>query len=165
MRKRRQGRTLSRNATQRRALKRTMLVSLINSGSIKTTLAKAKELRPFIERIITRAKKVEVNNKASVVTAMRRLKKDISMDTAKKLIELAKKYKTRNGGYLRIIKLAPRKSDVAEMAIIELVGNEGKVIDNINNTKSVGKNIIKKVKDGKKSEKKKGNKKVKKISK
>jgi large subunit ribosomal protein L17 len=121
MRKRIQGRTLSRNATQRKALKRTMLVSLVNSGSIKTTLAKAKELKPFAERMITRAKKVKSGDNNSLIVVIRQLKKDMTMETAKKLIIIAKDYKDRKGGYLRIIKLAPRKSDSAEIAILQWV--------------------------------------------
>ena len=121
MRKRIQGRTLSRNATQRKALKRTMLVSLVNFGSIRTTLAKAKELKPFAERMITRAKKVKSGDKNSLIVVIRQLKKDMTMETAKKLITIAKDYKDRDGGYLRIVKLAPRKSDAAEIAVLQWV--------------------------------------------
>jgi len=122
MRKRIQGRTLSRNMTQRKALKRTMLVSLVNSeGGIRTTLAKAKELKPFAERMITRAKKVKDNDKNSLAVIIRQLKKDVTTETAKKLITIAKNYKSRNGGYLRIVKLAPRKSDSAEIAMLQWV--------------------------------------------
>jgi large subunit ribosomal protein L17 len=98
-----------------------MLVSLVNSGSIKTTLAKAKELKPFAERMITRAKKVKSGDNNSLIVAIRRLKKDMTMETAKKLIAIAKNYKNREGGYLRIIKLAPRKSDSAEIAVLQWV--------------------------------------------
>ncbi len=124
MRKRKQGRTLSRNATQRKALKSTMLVSLIDFGSIKTTLAKAKELKPFAERMLTRAKKVTKSDKATLTMVIRQLKKEIPIKSAKKLIKLAENYENRSGGYLRIVKLAARKSDSAQMAIIEWV--EGK---------------------------------------
>ncbi len=124
MRKRKQGRTLSRNTTQRQALKRTMLVSLIKFGSIKTTLAKAKELQPFAERMITRAKKVNVKDEASLSVVLRRLKKELPLESAKKLVEIAKGYQARTGGYTRIIKLSPRLSDTAKMAIIEFVGLE-----------------------------------------
>jgi len=124
MKKRKQGRTLSRNATQRRALKRTMLVSLVKAGRIKTTLAKAKELKPFIERMITRAKKVKDTDANSLIIVIRKLKKEITTDSAKALIKIAKQYKDRKGGYLRIIKLVPRKSDSAEMAMLELVDND-----------------------------------------
>ena len=124
MKKRKQGRTLSRNATQRRALKRTMLVSLVKAGRIKTTLAKAKELKPFVERMITRAKKIKDTDANSLIIVIRKLKKEITTDSAKALIKIAKQYKDRKGGYLRIIKLVPRKSDSAEMAMLELVDND-----------------------------------------
>ncbi len=119
MRKRKQGRTLSRNKAQRQALKRTMLVSLIEFGNIKTTLAKAKELKPFAERMITRAKKVKNETQLSVV--LRRLKTELPVKSAKKLVKLAENYATRQGGYTRIIKLSTRQSDSAEMAVIEFV--------------------------------------------
>jgi len=122
MRKRKQGRTLSRSATQRQALKRTMLVSLIEFGSIKTTLAKAKELKPFVERMVTRAKKVGVNNQDNLSAVLRQLKKELPLTSAKKLVKLAESFKNRNGGYTRIVKLASRVSDTADMAVIEFVG-------------------------------------------
>jgi large subunit ribosomal protein L17 len=128
MRKRIQGRTLSRNVTQRKALLRTMLVSLVKFGSIKTTLAKAKELKPFAERMTTRAKKVNVGESNSRMIALRQLKKDLPEETAKELIEVAKKHQERKGGYLRIVKLPTRKSDTAEMAILQWV-EELKEID------------------------------------
>ncbi len=145
MKKRIKGRTLSRNASQRLALKRTMLVSLVNSKSIKTTLAKAKELKPFAERIITRAKKVKKDDVNSLAVVIRKLKKDVPTKTAKKLISIAKQYDKRNGGYLSIIKLTPRKSDTAEMAILQWVSNEvsddkkSKVVDD---EKKDGKNMV-----------------------
>ena len=118
MRKRKQGRTLSRNKAQRQALKRTMLVSLVEFGSIKTTLAKAKELRPFAERVITKVKRIDGKNLSA---GLRQLKTELPFKSVKKLVEVADKYKSRQGGYTRIIKLAPRLSDSAEMAIIEFV--------------------------------------------
>jgi large subunit ribosomal protein L17 len=145
MRKRIQGRTLSRNATQRRALKRTMLVSLANSDSIKTTLAKAKELKPFAERMITRAKKVKSGDKNSLAVVIRQLKKEVSTDAAKNLINIAKNYKSRDGGYLRIIKLVPRKSDTAEIAVLQWVGIESdakKVVDGKNSKRKDGKKKV-----------------------
>jgi len=145
MRKRKQGRTLSRNTTQRQALKRTMLVSLIEFGGIKTTLAKAKELRPFAERMITRAKKVNPKDQKNLPTVLRQLKKELPLSSAKKLVKLAESFKGRNGGYTRIIKLPSRISDTAEIAVIEFVG------------------ISKKDSDGKKDDKKKSEGKDKKV--
>ena len=156
-----QGRTLSRNATQRKALKRTMLVSLVNSGSIKTTLAKAKELKPFAERMITRAKKVKSSDKNSLIVVIRQLKKDMPMETANKLVDIAKNYKNRDGGYLRIIKLTPRKSDRAEVAILQWVAvkadkketTEKKEIKSKSKSKSESKSKTSKKSVNKKSDK------------
>ncbi len=117
MRKRKPGRTLSRTKDQRTALKRTLLVSLTKYGQISTTLAKAKEVRPFIEKMITRAKKATDEQKRVVV--MRQLKKDVNAQTARKLIEMADVFGSRTGGYVRIIKLPFRKRDAADMAMIQ----------------------------------------------
>ena len=144
MKKRIQGRTLSRNATQRKALKRTMLVSLLNFGSIKTTLAKAKELRPFAERMITKAKRIDKNDKNSLVVVHRELKKDLPAKAVKQLIVLAESFEGRDGGYLRIIKLPSRKSDTAKLAIVEWVN--GGVSENIDNNAKKQNNSSKKVK-------------------
>ncbi len=116
MRKRKKGRTLSRKTNQRKALLRTMLVSLIKFGKIEVTLAKAKELRPFAERMVTRAKAGGSNS-----AVIRSLKKDLPLVAVGKLIEIGKLFKERKGGYVRIVKLAPRKSDGAEMAVVSWV--------------------------------------------
>lgn len=82
---------------------------------IKTTEAKAKEIRRFVERAITKAK-------AGDLSATRYLLKYLSSDVAKKVItDIAPRYKMRNGGYTRVIKLPTRKIDGSKMAIIELV--------------------------------------------
>ena len=96
-----------------------MLKALVNNlvlkEKIKTTEAKAKETSKIIEKFITKAKK---NN----LTAKRFLTRYLSQKVVKKLIEeIAPRYKERNGGYTRIIKLGLRKSDGAKMAIIELI--------------------------------------------
>ncbi|HHX58708.1 MAG TPA: 50S ribosomal protein L17 [Candidatus Moranbacteria bacterium] len=119
MRKRKKGRTLSRVSSQRKALLRTLFVSLIDNYQIKTTLAKARELRPFAERRITLAKRGL--EKEDLISATRELKKDLPQKTVEKVILLANDFKNRAGGYLRIIKLSARKADSAEMAIVELV--------------------------------------------
>ncbi len=171
MRKRKQGRTLSRNTTQRQALKRTMLVSLVKFGSIKTTLAKAKELQPFTERMITRAKKVDPKDKTTLPVVLQRLKKELPIESAKKLVKIAEGYQTRIGGYTRIIKLSPRLSDTAKMAIIEFVGlgsdkGEKSVVKSNGAKKAVKKDDDKNAsKDSTKKELKKKKKVVKKDSK
>lgn len=89
--------------------------SLFLNKKITTTKAKAKELSSFAQRIITRSKKGDLASR-------RFLAGYFGNKVSKKLIdEIAVKYKERKGGYVRIIKMAPRKSDGAEMAIIELV--------------------------------------------
>jgi large subunit ribosomal protein L17 len=115
MKKRKKGRKLSRKVGQRKALLKSLTRELFLKGKIKTTLAKAKEFSSFAEKKITKAKKGDFNTR-------RLLAKDLSPDIAKKLIdEIAPGYKGRKGGYTRIIKMGPRKSDGAKMAIIELV--------------------------------------------
>ncbi len=115
MRKRNKGRILSRPKNQREALLKTMATSLFLHGKIKTTEAKAKELRVVAEKFITRSKDNTIANR-------RILAKSLSGLTVKKLIdEVAPKFTQRQGGYTRIIKMGPRKSDGAKMVIIELV--------------------------------------------
>lgn len=109
------GRKFHREAGQRKALLRTLANSLISKERIKTTEAKAKELSPFIEKKITRAKKGDIS-------ARRYLARFFCESTVKKLVdEIAPRYMERNGGYTRVVKLGARKSDSSKMAIIELV--------------------------------------------
>jgi len=121
MRKRKRGRRLSRKRDQRKALLKSLASSLILNEKIKTTEAKAKELRPFVEKFITRGKKLILHPQEGLASR-RFLAKFFSPQIVKKLIdEIGPRYKERKGGYTRIIKLGPRKSDGAKMAIIELV--------------------------------------------
>lgn len=115
MKKRIKARKLSRTKDQRKALKKSLASSLFLHESIKTTEAKAKEIRPFVEKCITKAKKGNLANQ-------RRLAQFFSQKIVKKLIDdVGKRYQDRPGGYTRIVKLASRKSDGARMAIIELI--------------------------------------------
>jgi large subunit ribosomal protein L17 len=115
MRKRKKGRKLSRKRSQRKALLISLASELFLKKKIKTTEAKAKEAAPFIEKQISQAKKGNLH-------ARRLLVRFFSAKLTKKIIEeIAPKYKERKGGYTRIIKLGPRKSNGARMAIIELV--------------------------------------------
>ena len=115
MRKRKKGRKFARKKDQRRALRKTLAGSLIEKQRIKTTLAKAKELRPFIEKLVTHARKQDV-------AAMRYLLRHLPKKPAKKLLDnIAPKFKDRPGGYTRIIKMGARKSDSAKLAVIEFV--------------------------------------------
>jgi len=115
MKKRKKGKKLNRKRDQRKALLKVLAENLILKERIKTTEAKAKEVRVFIEKQISLAKE---NN----LKARRLLIKRFSQKIAKKLIEeIVLRYKERKGGYTRIIKLGSRKSDGAKMAVIELV--------------------------------------------
>ena len=115
MRKHKKGRKLSRKRDQRRALLKSLASALLLKEKIKTTEAKAKEVASFVEKQITRAK-------AGSLSSRRLLTRDFSPEVVKKLVnEIAPRYKERKGGYTRIIKLGPRKSNGAKMAIIELI--------------------------------------------
>ena len=107
---------LDRNRDQRKALLRNLMLALVKEERIKTTVAKAKFLRPKVEKIITLGKK---NN----LTSRRRLMSVFNNEIiAKKILEkIAPRYQERKGGYTRIVKIGCRKSDGAEMAIIEFV--------------------------------------------
>ncbi len=110
------GRKLGRTTEHRQALFRNQLASLVASGRIRTTLSKAKELRPIAEKIVTKGKR-------GTVDARRQVRRWIAQrDLVKKLFdEVAPRFQERNGGYLRILKLGPRSGDGAEMAFLEWV--------------------------------------------
>ena len=116
MRHRKAGRQLRRTSEQRLALLRNLASSLIEAGSIETTEAKAKELRPFVEKLITKAKRGTLHARRLAVRHVHK------RETADKLFqEIGPKFATRPGGYTRILKTGHRRGDGAEMAIIELV--------------------------------------------
>lgn len=116
MRHRKTGRRLGRTAAHRRALKRNMAEALFRHERIRTTVAKAKELRPYVERLITLSK-------SDTVHARRLFAREIQ---DRKLIqrvfsEVGPRFENTNGGYTRIIRLGNRHGDGADMAILELV--------------------------------------------
>ena len=116
MRHRNIGRQLSRNSSHRKALMRSMAVSLLRHEAIKTTLPKAKELRRVAEPLITMAKNDSVSARRLVFDRMR------DREVVTKLFnELGPRYKARPGGYLRILKCGFRAGDNAPMAYVELV--------------------------------------------
>ena len=121
MRHRRKGRKLGRDASHRKALFSNMEGSLIEHGRIKTTQAKAKELRPIAEKLITLAR-TDPGDVAAQRQAVAYLR---SKDSVHRLFhEVAPRFTERPGGYTRIVKLGPRQGDAAPMAYIELVDHE-----------------------------------------
>ena len=119
MRHKKSGRKLNRNSSHRKALFKNLAIALIERDIIKTTLPKAKELRRFIEPLITMAKNDSVANRRHV---FKKLRSDIAV--AKLFTEVAVNSKDRNGGYTRIIKAGFRAGDKADMAYIELVDRD-----------------------------------------
>jgi large subunit ribosomal protein L17 len=116
MRHRNANRNLRRTSEQRLALLRNLATSLIEQGAIETTEAKAKELRPFVEKLVTKAR-------AGTLHARRLAGRHVQKrEAADKLFqELGPKFATRAGGYTRILKTGHRKGDGADMARIEFV--------------------------------------------
>ena len=118
MRHRKAGRQLRRTTEQKIALMRNLASSLIEHGAIETTEAKAKELRPFVEKLITKARSGTLHDRRHAIRHVHK------RETADKLFqELGPKFARRAGGYTRILKTGHRKGDGAEMARIELVGD------------------------------------------
>ena len=112
-------RKLSRKSGHRKALFRNMAAALIKHEQISTTLPKAKELRPYVEKLITLAKRGGLSNRR---LAMTRLQDETQL---KKLFDvLAERYSDREGGYTRVIKAGYRESDSAQLAIIEFVDRD-----------------------------------------
>ena len=112
-------RKLSRKSGHRKALFRNMAAALIKHEQITTTLPKAKELRPYVEKLITLAKRGGLSNRR---LAQARLLDETQL---KKLFDvLAERYADREGGYTRIVKAGYRASDSAQLAIIELVDRD-----------------------------------------
>lgn len=110
-------RKFGRNKNQRHALLKGLMLSLIAHGKIQTTEAKAKELRPSIEKIVTKANIGTLASRRLVISRLYNLTSE-----ANKLIdEIAPKYKNRAGGYTRITKLPRRQGDASKMAIIEFI--------------------------------------------
>ncbi|RUM67945.1 MAG: 50S ribosomal protein L17 [Sulfurospirillum sp.] len=109
-------RKLGRTSSHRKALLKNLSIALIENGRIETTLPKAKELRSYIEKLITKASAGDFNAHRAVFASLQ------DKESTKKLVEeIAPEYKDRNGGYTRIIRTRNRRGDAAAMAFIELV--------------------------------------------
>jgi len=118
MKHQKKGRKLKRERDQRKALIKNLAENLILKERIKTTEAKAKELKKFIEKKITKAKKQDL-------ASYRHLRRFFSEKACQKLVkEIAPLLKERSGGYTRIVKLGERRGDNAKMALIEIIKNK-----------------------------------------
>lgn len=126
MRHKNSGRNLSRTSSHRRLMLLNMAKSIIKHELIKTSLPKAKEVRRVLERLITLAKIDTVSNRRLAFAKLR----DKAL-IAKLFVDLGQRFKTRPGGYLRILKCGYRKGDNAPMAVVELIGRN---IEQINST-------------------------------
>ncbi|SPR11360.1 50S ribosomal protein L17 [Orientia tsutsugamushi] len=116
MRHRVSGRKLNRTTSHLLAMLANMSVSLIQHEQINTTLPKAKELRPFVEKLITVAKKGNLNARRYLIS---KIKHELAVE--KLMTTLASRYAERHGGYIRILKAGFRYGDMAPMAYIEFV--------------------------------------------
>jgi large subunit ribosomal protein L17 len=119
MRHQRTGRKLGRDSAQRKALYATMAGAVIEHGRIRTTEAKAKELRPIVEQMVTLGKRGDVHAHRQAVAFLR------SKPLAHRLFaEVAPRFADTSGGYTRIVKLGPRQGDSAPMAYLEFVDHQ-----------------------------------------
>ncbi len=124
MRHRKKVKKLGRNASHRKAMLRNMASALIEHHQIKTTLAKAKAARGYIEKLISYGKTDTVHSRRLAFKFLQ------NRDLVKTLFDdIAATYSDRNGGYTRVVKLGKRRGDGAEMAILQLVGFESLIID------------------------------------
>ncbi len=131
-------RKLNKTSEHRKALFKNMLNSLIKYEQIVTTLPKAKELKPLIDKVITIGKKNDLTNKKKLFSKLQ------NQNSVKKVFdELSKRYSKRNGGYSRVLKAGFRTGDDAPMAVIELVdrNTEAKKIDKPKKIDNKGKNL------------------------
>lgn len=119
MRHKLKGRKLNRTSSHRMAMFANMATSLIMNEQIKTTVSKAKELRPFVEVLVTKAKKSTIAVRREIISKIK------DKEAAEKLISvLANRYKERAGGYTRIVKAGFRYGDAAPVAYIEFVDRD-----------------------------------------
>ncbi|MFU8826539.1 MAG: 50S ribosomal protein L17 [Brevefilum sp.] len=125
MRHKLKGYRLNRSGGHRTAMRRTMIRQLLEHERIKTTLPKAKSIQPHVEKLITLARNSQDAEEIIAINARRKASAELgngSRPLVQKLFDdIGPRYSSRKGGYTRILKLGPRKSDGAEMALIELV--------------------------------------------
>ena len=120
MRHKKSGRRLGRNSSHRKAMFRNMAASILKHETIKTTLPKARELRPIVEKLVTLGKKNTLHSRRRAISLLG--SNQLAQRSVKVLFdEIATASADRQGGYTRIIKLGQRRSDSAAMALIEFV--------------------------------------------
>jgi len=116
MRHQRKGRSFGRSAAHRKSMYANLTGALVTHGRIKTTLAKAKEVRPVAEKMVTLGKRGDLHARRQAIAFLR------SKTVVHALFaDVAPRFEEREGGYTRIVKLGPRQGDAAEMAILEFV--------------------------------------------
>ncbi len=119
------GYRLGRSGGHRTAMQKTMMRQLLENGSMKTTITKAKFIQGDVENLITIARNVPEGDAIAQMNARRLVKRKLGNNTdlvIRKLFEeIGPRFKERNGGYTRLLKLGPRKGDGAELALLELV--------------------------------------------
>lgn len=108
-------RKFGRTKAKRAAFLASLARNLVVRGKMRTTEARAKEVRPVVEKLVTKAKNPTLANRRALIATLG------AVATANKVIKLAEGYQGRGGGYLRITKMGPRKGDAAPMAVIEFV--------------------------------------------
>jgi large subunit ribosomal protein L17 len=119
MRHHRAGKKLGRDSAHRKSLYANLACALVEHGRIKTTVTKAKAVKPFAEQMITLGKRGDLAARRQAIAELR------SQDAVHKLFaEVAPRFAERPGGYTRIVKIGPRQGDAAEMAYLELVDYE-----------------------------------------
>ena len=127
------GYSLGSNPSHQRQMLSNLAISLFDHERITTTEAKAKLLRPFAERLITKAKKGDVHNRRQVLSVIEDRKV-----VHKLFADIAPRFSERNGGYTRILKLGPRNGDGASMALIELIEDGAATVTTVESTEAGG---------------------------
>jgi large subunit ribosomal protein L17 len=127
------GYSLGSNPSHQRQMLSNLAISLFDHERITTTEAKAKLLRPFAERLITKAKKGDVHNRRQVLSVIEDRKV-----VHKLFADIAPRFAERNGGYTRILKLGPRNGDGASMALIELIAEDGVAVTTVESAEASG---------------------------
>jgi large subunit ribosomal protein L17 len=109
------GRKLGTDASHTKAMRKSLVGAVLKNDRIKTTETRAKEIRPYVDKVITWAKAGDVHARRLALAAVG------EADVVTKVFKEAERFEGRNGGYTRILKLGPRKGDAAPMVILELV--------------------------------------------